>query len=235
MPHPRYPEIESAGGITFALDIAFASIGSALNMSNIQDSGFFPGAHARIEQGNKFSQVSLAAEEKLYLTDFWRDGVCLGHGKTANIEQLARCLDGWLTTSVTTAQLAEQFSFVRPYPNAAFYNDGQEVVYQWKSILHDPGRQGIRSFVELAIQDPTLSKLFPYTSLWTLCFSRCTGYPFTKDTPTVTPIVGNQQYLVRASDGMELGAGSASEALKMVLEHLPKDIGPAVRGTSEDL
>lgn len=79
------------------------------------------------------------------------------------------------------------------------------------------------------------AKLFPYTSLWTLCFSRCTGYPFTKDTPTVTPIADKQQYLVRASDGMELGAGSASEALKMVLEHLPKDIGPAVRGTSEDL
>lgn len=96
MKHPLYPELDSAGGLTFALDIAFAAIGSALNMSNIQDS-------------------------------------------------------------------------------------------------------------------------------------------FTKDTPTVTPIVDNQQYLVRASDGMELGAGSASEALKMVLEHLPKDIGPAVKGTSEDL
>lgn len=59
MKHPRYPEIESAGGLTFALDIAFANIGSALNMSNIQDPGSSPGAHARVRQGNKrsFNQI----------------------------------------------------------------------------------------------------------------------------------------------------------------------------------
>ncbi len=69
----------------------------------------------------------------------------------------------------------------------------------------------------------------------TLCFSRCTGYPFTYDTPTVTPIFETDQYLIRTSEGNEIGSGSASEALEIVLNNLPNGIGPEVKGTSENL
>lgn len=230
-----YPEIVSAGGLIFALNNSFNKIGSTLRVVNDNDPKFFPGAYARLEKDNKFSQVYIAAEEKLYLPDFWRDGVCLGHGKTPDIDHLAECIDFWLTTNTNTKQLADKFTFVKPNNDAAIYDEGKEVEYKWKSILDDPHRKEIKEFVELAIKDTILSKLFPYTSLMTLCFSRCTGYPFTYDTPTVTPIFETDQYLVRTSDGKEIGSGSATEALKIVLDNLPNDIGPAVKGTSEDL
>lgn len=221
-----YPEIESAGGLIFALNISFNKIGSTLRVANDNDPKFFSGTYARIEKDNKFSQVYIAAEEKLYLPDFWRNGVCLGHGKTPDIEQLAECIDFWLTTNANTNQLADKFTFVKPNNDAAIYDAGKEIEHKWKSILDDPDKKDIKEFVELAIKDKILSKLFPYTSLMTLCFSRCTGYPFTYDTPTVTPIFETDQYLVRTSDGKEIGSGSAAEVLKIVLDNLPNDIGP---------
>lgn len=230
-----YPEIESAGGLIFALDLAFKKIGSPLRVSNVDNPKIFPGAYARIERDNKFSQIYIAAKEKLYLPDFWRDGVCLGHGKTENIYLLVECIDYWLTTKERTKELANKFSFVTPHIDASIFDEGNEVAYKWQKILNDPSLKEIKSFVELAIKDPILSKLFPYTSIMTLCFSRCTGFPFTYDTPTVSPIIDSGQYVVRKNKLDVIGSGSATEALKMVLDNLPKDIKPAVKGTAEDL
>lgn len=230
-----YSEIESAGGLISALDEALKRIGSTLRVSNDNDPNFFPGAYARIEKHKKFSQIYLASEEKLYLPDFWRNGVCLGHGKIDNIDVLTQCIDYWLTNHVSTRQLSDKFNFVTPNKHAVIYDEGNEVQYKWNSILIDLNKKEIKSFVELAINDSILSRLFPFTSLMTLCFSRCTGYPFTCDTPTVTPIVETGQYIVRQNNNDIIGTGSAAEALKMVLDNLPKDIGPAVKGTAEDL
>jgi hypothetical protein len=88
-----YPEIESAGGLIFALDAAFKKIGSAIRVSNEDDSKFFPGAYARIEKDNKFCQIYIAVEEKRYLSDFWRDGVCLANGGTNDINLLVESID----------------------------------------------------------------------------------------------------------------------------------------------
>jgi len=231
----RYSEIEIAGGLISALNFAFKKMGSELRVSNEDDPNFFPGAFAQIEKNNKLSQIYIASEEKLYLPDFWRDGVCLANGGVNDIDLLVECIDYWLNSQESTKQLANKFSFVTPYKNAAVFDEGKEVEYAWKLILNSEYSKEIRSFVELAINDEILSKLYPFTSLMTLCFSRCTGYPYTGDTPTITPIFETDRYLVRNSDGDEIGSGSASEALKMVLCNLPTDIGPAVKGTADDL
>lgn len=231
----NYPEIESAGGFVPALNVAFKNIGSVLRVSNELNGNTFPGSYALIEHDDKFSQIYIASEEKLFLPDYWRQGVCLAHGKIDELELLAKSIEFWLNNDVKTDQLADKFSFISPSKEASIYDDGNEVEYRWKKILNDPERKEIKEFVELAIKNNTLSKLFPYTSLLTLCFSRCTGYPFTYDTPTVTPILETNQFLVRAHDETEIGHGSVSEALKMVLDNLPSNIGPAVKGTSETI
>jgi hypothetical protein len=229
-----YPEIESAGGLIFALDNAFKRNGSSLRGSNNENSIFFNKFYARIEKDNKYSQIYIAAEEKFYLPDFWRNGVCLAHGKIDDIDLLVQSLDFWLWSDVTTEELSSKFSFVVPNKDAAIYDEGNEVEYKWKSILFDPDRSELHEFIELAIQNLTLSKLFPYTSLMTLGFSRCTGYPYTYDTPTVTPSIESGQFIVRGTNGDQIGCGNARAALKFILENLPKDIEPARKGTAED-
>lgn len=230
-----YSELEKVGGLQNAIDIEFEKINSELRVTRDIDLDKIPLTIAIIVHGQKYSQVYIAAEKKLYLPDFWRDGVCLAHGSTPYIDQLAVCINFWLTTNANTKQLADKFTFVTPNSNATFYDEGKEVEYKWNAILNDPYRKELNEFVTLAIQDGVLSSLFPYTSLDTLCFSRCTGYPFSYDTPTVTPISETDRYLVRASDGSEIGSGSANEALKFVLDNLPNDIEPAVKGTWENL
>ena len=80
-----YPEIEEAGGLRNALAAEFSKIGSCLKDVPDSSSDIMPSTYSRVGKGNKFSQVYLAVKEKLYLPDFWREGICLAHGKTSKL------------------------------------------------------------------------------------------------------------------------------------------------------
>lgn len=234
-----YPELDEAGGLRSALAAEFSKIDSCLKDVSDSSSDIMPSTYSRVGKGKKFSQVYLAAEEKLYLPDFWREGVCLAHGKTSSLIELAKVLDFWLCKDVTTAELSSVFSFIEPNDKAAAFDENREVDYTWARIQSDDSRKGLKAFVDLAIKDEILGKLFPFTSLYTLCFSRCTGYPYTYDTPTVTPVgknlFGQSKYEVRMPDNQVLGRGNAAASIALVKANLPSDIKPAVKGTAEDL
>ena len=230
----QYVELSTKGALNNALNVEFQRINSPLRVSDDEALSKMPPAYARVEKDKKFSQIYLAANEELYLPDFWRDGVCLAHGQTDNLTVLAMALNFWLCEDVTTKKLSDVFPFVSPSKKAVAFDEGREVEYTWELIYSDDSRIDLQAFVTLAIKDEILGKLFPFTSLYTLCFSRCTGYPYTSDTPTVTPI-GDQKYEVRGPDNLSLGSGTAEEALKILREHLPSNIKPAVKGTEEDI
>jgi hypothetical protein len=229
-----YPDVIKIGGLAKALDIEFIRIQSSLRCSIDKNIENLPFAYARVENKKRFSQIHLAAEETLYLPDFWRNGVCLAHGKTKSISKLAEVLHYWLTADATTDLLQNKFEFVKANEKSQAFDENKEVDYTWKLILNDSSRADIKSFVELAIKDHVLSKLFPFTSLTRLCFSRCTGYPYTYDTPIVIP-VSKELYEVRLSNNDIVGRGNAPEALKMVKDNLPINIQSAIPGTAEDL
>jgi hypothetical protein len=230
-----YPEIAKAGGLSNALNKEFEKLNSSMRAIIDEDLTIkLPFAYSRVEHKKKFSQIYIATEEKLYLPDYWRAGVCIAHGKTDKIELVAESLDYWLTSEQKTKLLSERFKFVIPDKKAEVFDNETEVEYTWNLILNDEERKGIKSFVELAIKDEVLKTLFPFTSLMTLCFSRFTGYPYTYDTPTVSPTLTGE-YIVRLGNDKIIGQGSAFEALMMVKDNLPKDIKPAIRGTTDDL
>lgn len=229
-----YPEIANAGSLAKALDKQFETIKSSLRCTIDHNRDRPPFSYARVENNKRVSQVYLAADEKLYLSDFWRDGVCLAYGQTSSIDKLTEILNYWLSSDATTELLQDKFKFIKVSEKAKAFDDNNEVEYTWNSILNDSSRTEIRSFVELAIIDNVLSKLFPFTSLMRLCFSRCTGYPYTFDTPMVIPVSENI-YEVRLSNNDIVGIGTATDALKMVKENLPLDIQPAIVGTAKDL
>jgi hypothetical protein len=97
--------------------------------------------------------------------------------------------DNWLTQNISTQELSEKFNLVQPSDKAKAFDESNEVEYTWKSLLLDDDSLGLKEFIDLASKDDLLNKLFPFTSLYTLCFSKCTGFPFdTNDLPNVTPI-----------------------------------------------
>lgn len=248
-----YPELDKVGGLQNAINIEFEKLNSTLRVSQESELDKIPLTYARVENGQKFSQVYIGAEEKIYLPDFWKEGVCLAHGQTKNISELAQVLDFWLCNGITTKQLADKFPFVSQSDKAFAFDNNNEVDYTWNYILEDQERAEIKDFVKLAIKDNVLNKLFPFTSLYTLCFSRCTGYPYdTDDLPNVTPKqfenfapVNNGksvaiedkvqvQFVVTKNKSEYLGEGNAEEALRIVKANLPDKIQSARKGTADD-
>lgn len=231
-----YQEIKkgSADELIVALNAEFQKMNSILKVAEEDDLVKLPIAYVRVENGKKFSQIYIAANEKRYLPDFWKEGVCLADGGTESLNELAKVLDCWLCNDITTKMLSDKFSFVKPNEKAIAFDENREVEYTWKHIQNDSTRSELKEFVDIAIKDKIVSKLFPFTSLNRLCFSRCTGYPYTHDTPMVIPI-GNSKFEVRTGSNRLLGSGTAQDVLKILNDNLPLDIKPAIKGTAEDL
>lgn len=250
-----YPELDKVGGLQNAINIEFEKLNSTLRVTQDSKLDKIPSTYARIENGQKFSQVYIGAKEKIYLPDFWKEGVWLADGKTTNISDLAQVLDFWLSNDITTKQLADKFSFVSPNDKALAFDNNNEVEYTWNLILQDQHRTEIHGFVKLAIKDNVLNKLFPFTSLYTLCFSRCTGYPYDTDNlPSVTPKLFENfvpiqerknsaeqeikklemQFVVTKNRSEYLGEGNAEEALQIVKANLPDNVQPARKGTADE-
>lgn len=231
-----YFEIEKHGNINKALNLEFEKIKSPLRVQEDEPMDKIPLTYASVVNGNKFSQIYLAAKEKIYLVDFWRNGVCLANGQTNEINELVQAIDYWLLKDITTKELSEKFSIVQPNEKAKAFDENREVEYAWNLYLQDENFKELKEFVAIAKEDEIIGKLFPFTSLMRLCFSRCTGYPYTNDTPIVISIpYENGKYEVRFPEDTTIGKGTAKEALEILKNNLPKDIKPAIKGTSEDL
>lgn len=230
-----YPDLKEAGGLRNVLQTTLTAIGSALRVSGLEEAVNFV-VYARVESGSRFSQVYIAAEERLFLFDFWSRGVMLGQGQTADLADMARAIDRWVGSGCTTAELDSEFAFVNVEPSAAAYERGEEVEYRWQHYLANIGDSfpELVAFVQAASRQRELRQLFPFTSLNRFCFSRCTGYPFIGDTPYVWP-QQDGQYEVFSPDGQVLGRGDAEAAVRLVVEHLPANCGPAVPGTAKNV
>lgn len=184
--------------------------------------------------------------------------MCLAHGSTNSISELVKAVDYWLTQNVSTHELAKQFNLVKLSGKAEIFDTNKEVEFTWNFLVAEGDSLGLKEFVNLASNNEILNKLFPFTSLYTLCFSRCTGYPYdTKDLPSVTPVEyahfamskgtteyakisqtnsvpSSKIYVVTKNKTQYIGQGNALEALKIVLDNLPKEIEPARKGTADD-
>ena len=96
-----------------------------------------------------------------------------------------------------------------------------ELQGQWGTMYQPLGRA--------AFARQELRRLFPFTSHYRLCFSRCSEYPYTIDCPAVD--ASEQGYRVAASwvvsDPMPPALcddlTDPEEAIQVVVDHLPAD------------
>lgn len=88
--------------------------------------------------------------------------------------------------------------------------------------------QSLEPVVTVAASDPDLRRLFPFTSLNRLCFSRCSAYPYTLDCPCIAAGHGRYVVLSTWAVGDEPApvlaeTDDASQAVSVVVAHLPDD------------
>lgn len=227
-----YPDVIAQGGLANALQDALVHIGSSLRISNLDTA--LPFVYVHIALGERFSQIYIGATTRMFAFDCWSRGVCLAHGATPDMQDMANAIDNWIASCCSTGELARSFRFVQVEPTAAAYERGEEVEMRWQYYLASirDDFPELTAFVVAAAAAPTLRQLFPFTSLNHFCFSRCTGYPFTRDTPRVVPR-GHDQYVVRDSNDAMLGQGNAADAVALTVAALPRNCGPAIAGTAE--
>ncbi|MFJ3942286.1 MULTISPECIES: DUF6193 family natural product biosynthesis protein [Streptomyces] len=88
----------------------------------------------------------------------------------------------------------------------------------------------------LAQAVPELRRLFPWTGMGELHFSRCTEQPWTWHIPYVQPVRGGTYWVSGPRRSQTVGpAETATLALAMVVQRLPAGCGPAFPGTAEEL
>jgi len=207
-----YIEIDKTGGdLSEAINTEFKKIGSNLRAKKMD----LPLTNTRIEANNKFSQIYGVANATLYTSDYWRNGAILAKGNTDNLSLIAQSVDYWICNDITTKELAAKFPFIYPNKQSEAFDTGNEVLYAWNRLYE--WNDKLRKVIEIILKDDTLSKLFPYTSIGRLCFSRCTGYPYTYDIPDITPVYNEiDKYIVHDPDGNILGEGNAQQVVSIV-------------------
>jgi len=193
---------------------------------------------ARVGMNCRFSQVGNAVEERLFLCDFWDQGVMLALARTPDLLQVARSIHAWVQEKANTSQLRESFPFATCEPIAESFEKDMEVEWKWESL-----EESARTHRDMATLLPLIltarrtkkvRRLFPFTSLSNLCLSRCTGYPYSGDCPYAAP-TGDSQYKVFDTLGKVIGRGDAESAVQLLVDHLPPNCGPATKGTADDL
>jgi uncharacterized protein DUF6193 len=184
--------------------------------------------------------VALAAHRRLFFVNLEARGVILASGSTTDLVDMVRAVAHWVRTTCLLREITLSFPFLTPLEDAESYERGDEVQHRWRRYLSDPTfpvievRTVLAPVIAAAATRRELRQLFPFTSHSTLCFSRCTGYPYTFDIPAVVPI-GPNEFEVRARGGVVLGRGDAVTAVDLVVGYLPANCGPAVPGSSDDL
>lgn len=121
---------------------------------------------------------------------------------------------------------------------------------QWQKFLTTAGEpqlpvgapplEPFLDLVRAAYAEPRLRELYPWTSHWSLGFSRCTGFRWTMDIPIVFGLNGGgyrvEQPISGPYDTERIGdVSTAQEGVAMVVDRLPPGCGPAFIGTQEEL
>ncbi len=242
-PLPLYPDVEQAGGLAPLLDFFFAELGSPLRCQDVRRK-HIDFARVRVEGGS--SRICADPEKRLFrFNDLWLDGVSLGSQSRPTPEEVALALHQLIVLRQNPLELQEQFSWLRLDDRARAFFGGAKAYtdFQWHSLegLGDSRYESLKQLYPAllaACDHPQLGVLYPFTSICTLHFSRCTGYPFDIPCSGICPTEEDGVYAVHHRQqarykGVEF-QGSLEDAIAFIAAQLPPDCGPARQGTGED-
>jgi Family of unknown function (DUF6193) len=249
--HPElYTDLQAAGSLSAALGQVAAELG--LDVGDIRPNRHHPLLFADIGGAPQSHRapitITCAAPIRSFMIDGWSRGAHLISGGTTDLRELVRAAAMW-RTGAALAEIRRACPWIEVSELAFAHERGpaDAVAVQWEHVRaqmrepmgDQPFELGIR-VADAAYAEPRLRRLFPYTSHWVLCFSRCTGSPFTYDVPCIGYVLSEECYQVRwpgwGDDPVVLGqAATAEEAVALVVANLPEGSGPAVAGTRDEV
>jgi hypothetical protein len=233
-----YPEVAAAGSLAAALSQCAAK--HALDLGDVRSSSdgsslTFAWVASSNPRLDGFS-VNLGSVERVFIVAAVGRGVTLTRGSTDDLEQVAEAAAAW-HDGVALVELQAAAPFLEVSALALAHERGPEyaVAEKWRVYLEEDPYVDLE-MMRAAYAEPRLRALFPYTSHRALGFSRCTGWPFSRDISAIQPL-GDGRYALR-HHGEEFCATpnyTAQKAAALVVSRMAKTWGPAVAGTDHDL
>jgi hypothetical protein len=227
-----YPELDGSKNLARILELKLLEAGDDCRL--ITSSKY----SVSFGKGDRISGVALAAEERLFLVDFSHKGVQIGSARSSNLDEVASMIHAFISGHVSVAEFHRMFPSLTIGEQAQVHELGAaaEVAWQWKNLKQhaEEFSPDLPPLLNRLGDHAPFRQLFPYMSLEALCFSRCTGCPYTGDCPAVVAL-GPNDYEVRDMRGRPFGRGDANTALNLLLTNFPFNCGEAVQGTANDL
>jgi hypothetical protein len=182
--------------------------------------------------------IGIGAVERWFLVIGWSRGVQLVWAATPDLAEAVRAAAAW-RRGACLDDIHEAAPFVKISALARAHERGpaDAVAERWRSLRDgwSPDDQLLADIIEAAYAVPLLRQLFPYISLVSLCFSTCTGFPYSDDIPRIDPGEFGGYVLRNGFLGDVVGeAENADSAIAILLAHLPAGVGPARAGTADD-
>ncbi|MFH0516657.1 DUF6193 family natural product biosynthesis protein [Streptomyces sp. M41] len=237
-PAVPFPDVAARGSLGAAiraaadeagLFVAVTDAGSSPLQSTVVDSEL-PYRNALIVSAYAHERRwSIRGEESL-------QGLALIEGVTDDLTQLARVAQTW-QAGLPLADISRAAPFVRPTGRFEV-PDGDPVRLaesEWQHLRLEAGerdRPEYHALIEAAYAEPTLRRLYPFTSHWTLRFSSTTRPRLTITGPCLIAR-DTDDYTVSTGftgAGVLARATTAREAVTAAVRHLPDGLGPVTSG-----
>jgi hypothetical protein len=217
-----YPDVAAAGDASRAWQAEFDRQGVQVRAR--QRESVNPHRTATVENGELHADLLLSPWKRQFRLALRTGRTTLLQGFAPDLATAADAARLWLSRT-RPGQVAAAWPFLGSVALAEARERGDARESNWLRLYenHCADRVATRlsAFVALAFHQPQLRVLRPYTSHWTLCFSRTPRWPYTREHPTVTPVEAPGRYLVRTRDGRTYDETDAAGALALVLAELP--------------
>lgn len=221
-----YPEVVQAGCLRSALQAVADRAGHGLAVELTSSPGWRHVA-ARVEAEGRSVNVLMASRTRSFSVDCWTGGIHMASGSTRTLSEIAGAMHSWLQ-GPSVRELVAQWRFLRTWEPAEAHERGEAIPVRWRQLRETAARMqdaGLHELVEAAFAQPRLRVLSPGRSMYWLTFSRRAVPPICRDLPGAMPI-GNGRYRVGFADGELHEVDGAAEAVAVILDGLPDDVGP---------
>ena len=233
-----YPDLQERDGLAPALQCVLMQLGSRLLVRKFDAPRFC--AYASLHTGQRFSSVMVAEGKRAFYVDFWDQGVPCAAGWISQLSEVGRAIVAFHVRGSPIQDLVSQFVWLTVNPTEFIPESSVEyfLTGAWQSLEERLKVEGdhwlaheLLALTTEAAQRPQLRQLLPFRSLYHLCFSRTTGYPFTRDCPVAHPVEPGIFRTVSPDGQRCLGRGDAVQAVDILIANLPPNCGPARHGT----
>ncbi|GIG05924.1 DUF6193 family natural product biosynthesis protein [Catellatospora coxensis] len=218
-----YPDIVAVGDTCRAWQAEFDRQGLALRAEPRE--GGDPHRTATVSAGESRADLLLSPWQRRFWLMLRSGRNVLLSGHAADLAEAAGAARLWLA-GTRPGEVAAAWPFLGSVALAEARERDDRREATWLSLYEnhrgDPIGVRLRAFVALAFHEPRLRVLRPYTSHWTLRFSRTEKWPYCRDLPAVDPVATPDRYVVLTADGRVHAETDAAGALRLVLAEVPE-------------